>query len=100
MSPIAETTLAALLAGAGRAAEARAHLARVEKAGEPKGEAAAWLARAYAALGEGERAAALYERAVVTGYGDPYYVLIDPTLAAVRNRPGIDRLIPARATAS
>jgi tetratricopeptide (TPR) repeat protein len=100
MSPIAETTLAALLAGAGRAAEARAHLARVEKAGEPKGEAAAWLARAYAALGEGERAAALYERAVVTGYGDPYYVLIDPTLAAVRNRPEIDRLIPARATAS
>ena len=100
MSPIEETTLAALLAGAGRAAEARARLARVEKAGEPKGEAAAWLARAYAALGEGDRAAALYERAVVTGYGDPYYVLIDPSLAAVRDRLEIDRLIPARATAS
>jgi hypothetical protein len=47
-----------------------------------------------------ERAAAAYERAVDTGYDDPYYVLIDPSLAAIRDRPEIDRLIPASAPAS
>ena len=96
MGPIEETTLAALLAGAGRTAEARARLARLEKAGKPKGEAAAWLARLHAALGETDRAAALFDRAVATGYGDRYYVLIDPGLASIRDRPEIDRLIPAR----
>jgi eukaryotic-like serine/threonine-protein kinase len=100
MDPVDETTLAALLAGAGRTAEARARLAQVEKPGEPKGETAAWLARAYATLGQTDRAAALYERAVVTGYDDPYYVLIDPSLASIRDRPEIDRLIPAGAPAS
>ena len=100
MDPIDEVTLAALLAGAGRTAEARARLAHVEKPGEPKGQTAAWLARAYATLGDTDRAAALYERAVVTGYNDPYYVLIDPSLAAIRDRPEIDRLIPAGAPAS
>jgi len=100
MDPVDEVTLAALLAGAGRTAEARARLAHVEKPGEPKGETAAWLARAYATLGETDRAAALYERAIVTGYNDPYYVLIDPSLATIRDRPEIDRLIPAEAPAS
>jgi hypothetical protein len=55
-----------------------------------------WLARAYATLGDPARAATLYERAVLEGYRDPYFVLIDPTLAAIRDRPEIDRLIPAR----
>jgi tetratricopeptide (TPR) repeat protein len=100
MDPVDEVTLAALLAGAGRTAEARARLAQVEKPREPKGETAAWLARAYATLGETDRAAALYERAIVTGYNDPYYVLIDPSLATIRDRPEIDRLIPAEAPAS
>jgi tetratricopeptide (TPR) repeat protein/tRNA A-37 threonylcarbamoyl transferase component Bud32 len=100
MDPIEEATLSALLAGAGQAAEARARLGRVERSGEPKGETAAWLARAHATLGETDRAAALFERAVATGYGDRYYVLIDPGLAAIRDRPEIDRLVPARAPVS
>ena len=100
LDPADEAKLAALLAGAGKTAEARASLARVERSGEPKGATAAWLARAYATLGEADRAAALYERAVATGYDDPYYVLIDPSLAAIRDRPEIDRLVPARAAAS
>ena len=99
-APVVEAQLAALLAGAGRTAEARAHLSKAEAAGEAKGETAAWLARAHVALGELDRATALYEHAVLTGYGDPYYVLIDPTLAAIRDRPRIDRLIPARTPAS
>ncbi len=100
MDPIEEAALSALLAGAGQAAEARARLGRVERSGEPKGEAAAWLARAHATLGETDRAAELFERAVATGYGDPYYVLIDPGLAAIRDRPEINRLVPARVPAS
>jgi tetratricopeptide (TPR) repeat protein len=100
MTALEEVSLAALLAGAGRSAEARARLARVEGSGEPKGETAAWLARAYATLGEAERAAILYEQAVRTGYDDPYYVLIDPSLAAIRDRPEIDRLVPAKAPTS
>jgi eukaryotic-like serine/threonine-protein kinase len=100
MGPVDEATLAALLAGAGRTAEARGHLARVEGGGEPKGDVAAWAARAHATLGETDRAAALYARAVDTGYGDPYFVLIDPSLAAIRDRPEIDRLVPAASPAS
>jgi tetratricopeptide (TPR) repeat protein/tRNA A-37 threonylcarbamoyl transferase component Bud32 len=92
--------LAALLAGAGRPAEARALVARAERDGEVRGEDAAWLARAHAVLGEPDRALALYERAVETGLRDPYYVLIDPSLASIRDRPEIDRLDPARAAAS
>jgi tetratricopeptide (TPR) repeat protein len=95
-----DATLAALLAGSGRTAEARARLARVEKAGEPQAETAAWLARAYAVLGDADRAARLYGRAVATGYGDPYYVLIDPSLARIRDRPEIDSLVPPRTAAS
>ena len=92
--------MAALLAGSGRTAEARGHLGRVEKPEEPRAEAATWAARAYATLGETDRAAALYVRAVDTSYRDPYFVLIDPSLAAIRDRPEIDRLIPAGAPAS
>jgi eukaryotic-like serine/threonine-protein kinase len=94
-APAGEALLAALLAGGGRTSEARALLARVEKSGEPAGDTAAWLARAHAVLGEPDQAMALYERAVTTGYGDPFFVLIDPTLAAIRDRPEIDRLLPA-----
>jgi tetratricopeptide (TPR) repeat protein len=92
---VAEATRATLLAGSGRTAEARRILARVERAGEATAEAAAWLARAHALLEDVDRAAVLFERAVTTGYRDPYYVLVDPPLAAIRDRPEIDRLIPA-----
>jgi tetratricopeptide (TPR) repeat protein len=89
-----EAILVALLAGGGRTAEARARLARLEKGPEPTGATAAWFARAHVALGELDRASALYVRAVDTGYSDPYYVLIDPSLAAIRDRPEIDGLLP------
>ena len=95
LDPVDEATRAALLAGAGETVGPRARLARVEELGKPEGATAAWLARAYATLGETDRAAALYEHAVLTGYDDPYYVLIDPSLAPIRDRPEIDRLVPA-----
>jgi len=92
-----QALLAALLVAGGRTAEGRALLARAEGEGKARGEAAAWLARAHATLGETDRAAALYARAVETGLRDPYYVLIDPSLASIRERPDIDRLVPPRA---
>ena len=97
MDPFEQATWATLLAGAGRTAEARSLLARTERARELKGGALAWLARAHTTLGDPDMATALFVRAVGTGYGDPYFVLIDPSLAAVRDRPEIDRLIPADA---
>lgn len=90
-----EALLVALLSGAGRTGEARSHLTRLERGGEPTGATAAWLARAHVALGEPDRAAALYARAIATGVEDPYLVLIDPSLAAIRDRSEIDRLLPA-----
>jgi tetratricopeptide (TPR) repeat protein len=94
LDAVQQATLAALLAGAGRTGAARALLARSERSARVEGDAAAWLARAHATLGETNRAAALFVRAVDTGYGDPYYVLIDPSLAPIRDRPEIDRLVP------
>jgi tetratricopeptide (TPR) repeat protein len=95
-----QALLAALLAAGGRTAEGRALLARAEARGSARGEEAAWLARAHAVLGETDRAAALYARAVETGLRDPYYVLIDPSLASIRERPEIDRLVPPRASSA
>jgi tetratricopeptide (TPR) repeat protein len=94
MTVIEEAKLAALLAGAGKKAESQSILARAEQAGQATGDAAAWLARAHATLGDADRASALFVRAVETGYRDPYYVLIDPSLAPIRDRPAIDRLVP------
>jgi tetratricopeptide (TPR) repeat protein len=97
MSSGREALLAALLAVAGRSAEARSHLARAERAGEPAGRDALWLARAYAALRDADRAAALVERALAAKSEDPYFVLLDPSFAAIRDRPEIVRLLPAGA---
>jgi tetratricopeptide (TPR) repeat protein len=89
-----EALRAALLAVAGRAGEARAVLARAEAVGDPGARDALWFARAHVALGETDRAAALAERALAAGVDDPYFVLIDPSLASIRDRPEIDRLLP------
>ena len=92
-----EALLVALLAGAGRTAEARSLLGKLERGSEPTGDTAAWFARARVALGDPDRAAALYVRAIESGASDSYFILIDPSLAAIRDRPEIDRLLPAGA---
>ncbi len=91
-----EGLLAALLAVAGRTAEARAALARAGRGGERPGPNTLWLARGYAAVGEDDRAAALVESTLAAGIeNDPYMVLVDPSFAAIRDRPEVDRLLPA-----
>ena len=87
--------LAALLAMAGQTAEARAYLARAERARDAAGLDALWLARGYLAVGDDDRAATLVEQALAAGCDDPYFILIDPSLAAIRDRPAIDRLLKA-----
>jgi len=91
-----EGLLAALLAVAGQTAEARAALARAGRGGERPGPNTLWVARGYAAVGDDDRAAALVESALAPGIeDDPYLVLIDPSFVAIRDRPEIDRLLPA-----
>jgi len=97
LDPGDEGLLAALLAVAGQTADARAHMARAERPGDPVGPNTLWLARGYAALGDDDRAAALAESALAAGSDDSYFVLIDPSLASIRDRPEIDRLLPAGA---
>jgi tetratricopeptide (TPR) repeat protein len=92
-----EALRATLLAVAGRTAEARAVLARAEAVGDPAVRDGLWFARAHVALGETDRAAALAQWAIAAGAADPYFVLIDPSLAPIRDRPEIDRLLPAGA---
>ena len=92
-----EGLVAALLAVAGRPADARAHLARAERSRDPSGLDGLWLARGYAALGEDDRAVALVEHVLTAGTPDPYFVLLDPSLATIRERPEIDRLLPTGA---
>jgi len=90
-----EALQAALLAVAGRTANARALLAHAEGARDPDGGDTLWLARAHAMLGEPDQAAALAEQALAAGADDPYFILIDPSLAPIRDRPEIDRLLPS-----
>jgi hypothetical protein len=93
-TPIARAHLAALLAAAGRPAEARALAARVASApGLGPGDRHV-LAKAYAQLGDRDRALRLWEEAITGGYDDPYAVVIDPALASIRDDPAVERLVP------
>jgi hypothetical protein len=51
-------------------------------------------------VGEVDRATVLAARALAAGTDDPYFILIDPSLAAIRDRPEIVRLLPAGSAAS
>jgi Flp pilus assembly protein TadD len=84
---------AAQLAAAGRTGEARRVLRDL---GGREGSASLHhgLARAWAVLGERERALQHLERAVASGFDDVYFLLIDPPLALVRDDPVVDRLAP------
>jgi hypothetical protein len=53
------------------------------------------MARGYALVGDPDRAERLLQNAVEVGFNDPYYILIDPTLAGLQNRPALEELAPA-----
>ena len=68
--------------------------------GEPRGDVAAWLARAPRGARRARPRHAPLRARRPHGLRRPYYVLIDPSLASVRDRPEIDRLLPTRGVPS
>jgi tetratricopeptide (TPR) repeat protein len=89
-----QALLAALLAAAGRQGEARRLADRAAADPRLSADDRYCLAQAYAQAGDEERALAAWERAVSDGFGDPYFVLVDPALASIRDDPAVDRLVP------
>ena len=87
---------AAQLAAAGRGDEARGLLRALARE-ESSVALHLGLARAWSVLDERERAILALEEAVSAGYEDVYFILIDPPLAAVRDAPAVERLIPSGA---
>jgi len=85
---------AALLATAGKARQASA-LAREIEAEDPDDPYLLFaLAEAFALIGEPDHAVALLERADSAGYDDPYFILVDPPLRGLQNRPELEQLAP------
>jgi tetratricopeptide (TPR) repeat protein len=93
-TPGERVLLAALLAAAGRSAEARALADRTASSPTLDADDRHSLALAYAQVRDLERARHLWQEALEGGYGDPYAILVDPALAAIRDDPAVDRLLP------
>jgi len=91
---------AAQLAAAGREEEARDLLRVLAREEEASSSLHLGLARGWSVLGERERAIRHLERAVAAGFEDVYFILIDPPVAAVRDDPAVERLVPAAAAPS
>lgn len=89
-----QALLAALLAAAGETAEARAIVETVARRAETA-DLHYGLARAWALLGDRQRAVQSLERAFAAGYEDTYFILIDPPLASIQDDAAIERLAPA-----
>jgi hypothetical protein len=90
-----QALFAAMLAAAGRTAEALALASRAASSpGLGPGDRHN-LAKAYALLGDRDRALRFFEEAVQGGFDDGYAVLTDPALAAIRDDPAVERLVPS-----
>ena len=85
---------ASLLAALGRSREAYALASEVEEQDLEDLYPLYLLAQAYTLIGEPDRAVGLLERVYEAGHEDPYYVLIDPPLRGLQERPEIDELAP------
>jgi DNA-binding winged helix-turn-helix (wHTH) protein/TolB-like protein/Tfp pilus assembly protein PilF len=89
----AEVDLAHALAASGDAAGSRALLDRLERA---LGQREIWpseLARVHAAMGESDRAFALFDRAVTERVGDLVWLRVDPRLDFLRRDPRFAALV-------
>jgi len=85
---------ACLLAALGKSREAQAQAREVEEQELDDLYPLYLLAQAYALMGEPNRAVALLERVYEAGHDDPYYILVDPPLRGLQERPEIDELAP------
>jgi tetratricopeptide (TPR) repeat protein/tRNA A-37 threonylcarbamoyl transferase component Bud32 len=86
---------AGLLATAGRAREAASVLTELAANQDLESGSLVAMARGYALVGEPDRAEQVLEEALEAGFNDPYYLLIDPTLAGLQDRPALEELAPA-----
>jgi tetratricopeptide (TPR) repeat protein len=85
---------AALLATAGKAGQASALAREIEAEDSDDPYLLFSLAETYALIGEPDHAVALLERANRAGYDDPYFILVDPLLRDLQNRPELEQLAP------
>jgi serine/threonine-protein kinase len=85
---------AGLLAAAGRVDEADRVIDEVVSTGELSPQTLMILSRVAALAGDLDRAVEMLQLAFERGFEDPYYILIDPTLQGLQDRPEIDRLVP------
>jgi tetratricopeptide (TPR) repeat protein len=95
-TPAEQALRAALLAVGGRASEARGLLGPLMKRERPSANLWFSLARAWAVLGERERALTCLERAAALGYDDMHMILVGPSFASIRDDPAVERLAPRR----
>jgi tetratricopeptide (TPR) repeat protein len=95
--PDLEGMTGCLLAAAGRREEARSLAESLARKAAGSVDINYELARVWALLGDKKRALHFLDEAFAAGYQDPYMILIDPSLASVRDDPAFDRLAPYRA---
>ncbi len=85
-----------LLAASGRETESKSLIREIE-ATDPMGSQTLFvLAEAHALMGDSDAAIQALERAFEVGYSDPYNIVIEPLLSALRDEPAIERLAPIR----
>ncbi len=85
---------ACLLAALGRSREAQVQAREVEEQELDDLYPLYLLAQAYTLMGEPDQAIALLEQVYEAGHDDPYYVLVDPPLRGLQERPEIKDLAP------
>ena len=83
-----------LLAAAGRHEEARALLRAAASEPAAGGQGLVVAAETLCLVDDAAGALSALEGAIAAGYNDPYFLLIDPLLEAVRDDPALDRLAP------
>jgi tetratricopeptide (TPR) repeat protein/tRNA A-37 threonylcarbamoyl transferase component Bud32 len=85
---------ACLLAALGRRPEALKRALEIEAALGDDSHGFFMVAEAYTLAGEPDRAITALERAMEAGYNDPYYILLNPPLHGIQDRPELEGLAP------
>ena len=83
-----------LLAALGRNREALAQANEIEAMASLDSAALSILAGAYVLMGDLDQAVYHLEEAYERGHADPYYILINPPLHGIQDRPEIRELAP------
>jgi tetratricopeptide (TPR) repeat protein len=85
---------ACLLAALGRGRDARDRALELEPLVVDDPAGLFILAEAFALVGETDKAVEFLERAVEIGFNDPYYILVNPPMRGLQDRPEMEELAP------